>query len=240
MPARIIAVMSPKGGVGKTTVSVNLSSAIGALKKKVLIIDTNVDTPHVAIYFGFVGYKNSLEDVLSGAIPITEAIYKTDDANVDILPSRVFKIKGDGNARYRLINLFHQLKKIADSYDYIVLDSKPSLDVDFLRPITGAEAVIVTMPEIASVIEAKKLQDAVTSAGISVAGMILNKVNRRTIGMMDEEEVKTVLEVKNLWKVPDDSNLFDALRRGIPIVSVNRRSGASKAFMEIARDITSK
>ncbi len=238
MTARIIAVMSPKGGVGKTTVSVNLSAALGLLGKKVLIIDTNLDTPHVAIYYGFVGYKYSLEDVLNGLATVSDAVYKTDEDNVDILPSRVIKGLGDGNASYKLINVFHHIKKLGENYDYIILDSRPSSGIDVVKLINGVEALIVTMPEIASIIEAKKLNEACIGARIKVVGLVVNKTNKRALAAMSEGEIRSLVEIERLWKVPEDHAVFAALRRGVPIVVSDKKNGVSRAFMDLARAIT--
>ncbi len=87
MAAKTIVIMSQKGGVGKTTVSANLAAAIADMGKRVLLIDANVDTPHIAVYYGIVGYKYSLEDVLSNLVHVNEAIYKTSSPNLHILPS---------------------------------------------------------------------------------------------------------------------------------------------------------
>ncbi len=238
MASNVIVVMSPKGGVGKTTVSVNLAAALATMGKRVLIIDANLDTPHVAIYYGFVGYKNSLEDVLNGRVPINEAIYKTGNPNLHILPSRVFKNKGDGNAQYKIINLFHHVGRITNDYDFVVLDSKPSAGLDFVKMMKNATTLIVSMPEIASMIEAKKLNEESIAAGVGVIGIVLNRVNKKISGHMSDSEVSRVVEARNVWKIPEDMNVFEALKKGIPIVWQNPKSPASKAFLELARDLT--
>ncbi len=240
MPSNVIVVMSPKGGVGKTTVSVNLAAALASIGKRVLIVDANLDTPHVAIYYGFVGYKNSLEDVLNGKIQVNEAIYKTENPNLHILPARVFKNKGDGNAQYKLINLFHHLGRIAESYDFLILDSKPSAGLDFVKLIKNASMLIVSMPEIASMIEAKKLNEESMASGVRVLGIVLNRVNKKISGHMNDAEVSRIVETKNIWKIPEDFNVFEALKKGIPIVWQNQKSLASKAFLELAREVASR
>ena len=238
MAAQTIVIMSQKGGVGKTTVSANLAAAMADLGKRVLLIDANVDTPHIAVYYGLVGYKYSLEDVLSGLVHANEAIYKTGNPNLHILPSRVFKKRGDANAKYRVINLFHQINKLSTSYDFIIIDSKPAESIDFVKLIEAAEIIIVSTPDITSAIEAKKLTEESTLAGVNVQGLIMNRVNKRSSAHMDKTEIGNVVEAKRLWEIPEDIAVFEALRAGIPIVWYKKKSPAAKAFMTIVDSIT--
>lgn len=237
MTARIIAVVSPKGGVGKTTVSVNLASALASLGKRVLIVDTNLETPHVAVYCGFVGFKYSLEDVLNGIVSVEDAVYRTDEPNLDILPSRVFKRKGDSGAKHRIINMFHHLDRVAEGYDFIILDSKPSVNTDFIKLVKDVHMVIVSAPEIASMLEAKKLEEDGEKSSMPIDGLVLNRVNSRVKGMMTDKDVRNLISSQKVWKIPEDHGVPDALHHGVPIVIYNKKSQASRAFLKLAGDI---
>jgi chromosome partitioning protein len=239
MAAKIIAVVSPKGGVGKTTVSINLAAAIASLGKRALIVDTNLETPHVAVYCGFAGFKYSLEDALNGLVPVKDTIYRTDEPNMDILPSRVFKQSWDGNAKYRIINMFHHLEKLLDAYDFIVLDSKPSTNMEFIKLIGNVHIIVVAAPEITSLIEAKKLEEDGTRSALMVDGLVLNRVNAKIRGTMKDSEIKKIVSFKTIWKIPEDHSALDALQHGIPMVLYNSRSVSSRAFLKLARDIIS-
>ncbi len=234
MVAKVIAVMSPKGGVGKTTTSVNIAATLASLGKKTLIIDANLETPHVAIYFGFVGYKYSLEDVFNSSVPVEYAIYKTDVNNLHILPSRVFKGRGDGNARYKIINLFYQIQKVERNYDFIIIDSKPSYDVDFVKAIRGISAIIVSVPEITAMIEARKLNDELRSSGVNVLGLVMNRYDRRIRDRVGEREASEITGISNTWIVPEDKSLYSALKQGLPVVLWDRKLASSRAFFELA------
>jgi septum site-determining protein MinD len=234
MAAKTIVIMSQKGGVGKTTVSANLAAAIADMGKRVLLIDANVDTPHIAVYYGIVGYKYSLEDVLSNLVHVNEAIYKTSSPNLHILPSRVFKKRGDANAKYKVINLFHQINKLSDAYDFIIIDSKPAESVNFVKLIGAAEIIIVSTPDITSAIEAKKLTEESALAGVNVRGLIINRINKRSDAHMNKIEFDNVVGAGWLWEIPEDLAVFEALRAGIPIVWYKKKNPAAKAFISVA------
>lgn len=237
MPAKVIIVMSPKGGVGKTTAAVNLATAISSLGRKTLLVDANLETPHVAVYYGFVGFKYSLEDVLNGATDLKNAIYAGDNPNFNLLPARVSKKAADRSS-HRLVNINLYLKKIEDLYDFIVIDSKPSYDIDFIKLIKNANGLIVSNPDITSVIEAKKLKEEMADAAIPVMGLIINRINGRIKEQMDVKEIKELTGIKNTWKIREDNGVYRALKEGIPIVMSSPKSRASRDIMDISKEIT--
>lgn len=236
MPAKIIVVMSPKGGVGKTTTAVNIATAISNLNKKTLLIDANLETPHVAVYYGFVGFKYSLEDVLNDKARIEDAIYTGDNANFHLLPSRVIKSNQDKSG-YKLININMHLEKLRDKYDFIIIDSKPSYDIEFIKLIKEANSLIISNPDITSIIEAKKLKEELDGAGINIMGLVVNKVNSRVKEQMTEKEIKDMTGIDNIWKVREDHGVYNALRQGIPIVLSSQNSIAARDITNIARQI---
>ena len=236
MLAKIIVVMSPKGGVGKTTTAVNIATAISNLNKKTLLIDANLETPHVAIYYGFVGFKYSLEDVLNKKTKIEEAIYTGDNTNFHLLPSRVIKSDRD-NSVHKLININIYLEQLRDKYDFIVIDSKPSYDIDFIKLIKEANSLIISNPDITSIIEAKKLKEELDEAGIKIIGLVVNKVNNRIKEQMTENEIKDITKINNIWKIREDHGVYNALRQGIPMVLSSKKSIAAKDIINISRQI---
>ncbi|MCL4398993.1 AAA family ATPase [Candidatus Parvarchaeota archaeon] len=240
MAARVIAVMSPKGGVGKTTVSINLAASIAEIGRRVLLIDANLETSHVAVHMGMVGYAKALEDVLNGSVNVKEAIYQTANENLFILPSRVFKKESDLNAKYKLVNLFHQIKKVKDDYDFIILDSRPSYDLEFVKLVEGIEVIIVTAPEITSILEARKMNEELKRYGVRIMGLVLNRVNKRVRNAIDKDEARKMMDVKAIWEVPEDYTVLEALRRGMPAVYTDKRTLFSKAFKTLSRDLSAK
>ncbi|MCW1294454.1 MAG: AAA family ATPase [Candidatus Parvarchaeum sp.] len=236
MPARIIVVMSPKGGVGKTTAAVNIATAISNLGKKTLLIDANLETPHVAVYYGFVGFKHSLEDVLNQRTKIEEAIYTGDNPNFHLLPSRVAK-SGTDRSAHKLININLYINKLRDKYDFIVIDSKPSYDIEFIKLIKEANSLIISNPDITSIIEAKKLKQELEQAGINILGLVINKVNTRIKEQMTKKEIEDLTKINNIWEIREDNKVYNALKVGIPLVISSPKSFAARDINGIAKQI---
>jgi MinD-like ATPase involved in chromosome partitioning or flagellar assembly len=236
MQTKVIVVMSPKGGVGKTTVAVNLATAISSLKKKTLLIDANIDTPHVAVYYGFVGFKYSFEDLLNGNATIKDVIYTGDDPNFHILPSRVDN-DTDELAKKKLVNMEKYLKLLEGIYDFIIIDSKPSYNIDFIENLKNAESIIVSNPEITSIIEAKKIKEKLDYSKIDIIGLILNKVNTRIREQVTKKEAEDMTGIQNIWRIREDQRVYLALKQGIPIVTCASKSPASLDIINIAKDV---
>ncbi|MCL5976008.1 MAG: AAA family ATPase [Candidatus Parvarchaeota archaeon] len=236
MPAKIIVVMSPKGGVGKTTAAVNIATAISNLGKKTLLIDANLETPHVAVYYGFVGFKYSLEDVLNERTKIEEAIYTGDNPNFHLLPSRVAK-SGTDRSAHKLININLYINKLLGKYDFIVIDSKPSYDIEFIKLIKEANSLIISNPDITSIIEAKKLKQELEDAGISILGLVINKVNTRIKEQMTKKEIEELTRISNIWEIREDNKVYNALKVGIPLVISSPKSFAARDINSIAKQI---
>ena len=147
MMGKIISIANQKGGVGKTTTTVNLSAALGVLEKKVLLIDADPQA-NASSGLGFDPNKKdlSLYQVLYGAKNISEVIKKSESPNLDIIQSSIDLVGieielVDQDAREH--RLKEKIIEIKDNYDYIIIDCAPSLGLITLNALTSSDSVLI-------------------------------------------------------------------------------------------------
>ena len=142
---KIIGVANQKGGVGKTTTSVNLASALGVLEKRILLIDADPQA-NATSGLGIEEVYNSTYNVLENTVDIHDCIQRTTSPNVDIIPSHIDLVAAeielvDKDKREYMLKT--ALKSIKDEYDYIIIDCAPSLGLITINALTAADSVII-------------------------------------------------------------------------------------------------
>src|SRR3990167_6724103 len=139
---KTIGIISIKGGVGKTTVSASLASDLANhYKKKVLLVDANYSAPNLGLHMDIVEPKITIHNVLAGNNSIADSIHSS--YGVDVIPgSYVF------DKEINFMKLKDKLAKIKDDYDYVILDSSPSLNEEVLSTILASDSLfVVTTPD---------------------------------------------------------------------------------------------
>jgi chromosome partitioning protein len=144
---KVLAITNQKGGVGKTTTAVNLSTSMSLYKKKILLIDIDPQgNTSSGIGLDRSKVKRCIYDVLINQVPIREIILQSKIKYLDVLPSTI-QLAG---AEIELVNyisrenkLKHAIKSIKDDYDYIIIDCPPSLGLLTLNSLTAADSVII-------------------------------------------------------------------------------------------------
>ena len=142
---KIIAVANQKGGVGKTTTSVNLSACLGVLEKKILLIDADPQA-NATSSFGINDIENGTYHCLEHQKNAIECIQKSSSPNVDVMPAHLDLVAAElelvdkDSREFMLKNALQEVKK---NYDYIIIDCAPSLGLITINALTAADSVIV-------------------------------------------------------------------------------------------------
>ncbi len=144
---KVIAIVNQKGGVGKTTTSINLSSALGILEKRILLIDADPQANATSgLGINLEDVKKSTYHVIEGTVKARDAIIKTSSPNLDLIPSEIDLVAAeieiiDNEEREHMFK--KAIEKIKNDYDYIFIDCAPSLGLITINALTAADSVLV-------------------------------------------------------------------------------------------------
>ena len=229
----ILAFVSIKGGVGKTTTAINLAAALNSFGKEVILVDANLSTPNVGLHFGAPIVPITLNHVLNGKAEIADAIYEH-ASGTKIMPSSL-SVKDLRNINHsKLKEIGKKLKKAAD---FVIYDSAAGLGEEALAAIeAGDELIIVTNPEIPAVTDALKASKVIEQAGKEIRGVIITKSSGSKFEM-PIGNVREMLELPILGVIPFDSNMQEALVMKDALVHTHPRSKAARAYKRIAAKI---
>jgi len=229
----IIGVASAKGGVGKTTIVVNLAAALMELGKKVCIIDGNKTISNVGLHLGIEEYPVSLSHVLKGELKITDAVY--------VHPTKMHVVPGAlslADARTLNISTLKKvMKDLEKKYDYIILDTSPGLHdraVEILKACNGV--VIVLQPLLPPVTDTINVVNELKDRKVNIAGIIINKVLGKEFEMTSDE-IKSLYRIPVVSIIKEDEDVPRSVSQKIPIVIMRPESPVSKAFMNLAKAI---
>ncbi len=247
---KIIAVANQKGGVGKTTTAVNLSAAIGAKGKKVLLIDLDPQGNTTSGYgINKKGIVSSSYEMLIGTSGAEECIVASDFKNVDVLPANM-SLAG---AEIELIELEHResrvktaLAQIKGKYDFIFIDCPPSLGLITLNALAAADTLLVPIQcEYYALEGLSQLMATVRSVKrlynpeLDIEGVLLTMFDGRlNLTQQVVNEVKRFFP-KKVFKtfIPRAVRLSEAPSFGKPILYYDKSSKGAKAYNELAKEV---
>jgi len=233
-----IVITSGKGGVGKTTSSANIGTALAMLGKKVCMMDTDIGLRNLDVVMGL---ENRIIfdviDVATGSCRLEQALIK--DKRFDhlyLLPAAQTKDKLALSVdAAKLI-----VGRLKSQFDYVIIDCPAGIEHGFRVAITGADqAVVVTTPEQAAVRDADRVIGLLEAERMPSPKLIINRIRPHMVkngDMLDIDDIVNILSLDLLGVVPDDENVIRAANHGEPTV-MTPDSKASLAYRNIARRI---
>lgn len=230
---KLIVISSGKGGVGKTTTSVNLATALSKHGRNVILVDGNLTTPNVGLHLGLTKFPITLNDVLRGEATLNDAVY-IHPLGFKLVPGSLsIRSFSEINSR-KLKKIFDDLKEMCD---YVIVDSAAGLGNESISVLKNAdEIIIVTNPELPAVTDAFKIVTLAKEVGIPVKGTVLNKVRKDNFDL-GFRAIEGLLETPITSVIEDDKSMRQALYRKRPLVHIRPNSKTSKQYHHLARRV---
>ena len=247
---RIIAVANQKGGVGKTTTSINLAACLAEKGKKVLAVDMD---PQGNLTSGLGVDKDSVEksiyELIIGEVDIKDVINKEVLENLDIIPTSIdlsaaeIELIGVDDKEYILRNAIDQVK---DQYDFVIIDCPPSLSMLTINAMTTADSVIVpiqceyyALEGLSQLIHTVELVKDRLNSKLEIEGVVFTMYDARTnLSLQVVEIVKDNLQ-QNIYKtiIPRNIRLAEAPSYGLPINKYDPKSTGAESYMRLADEV---
>lgn len=257
--AKIISLVNQKGGVGKTTTSINLSAALGKEGKKTLLVDLDPQrNATTGLGFSNGDYDSDVYEVMTGKCTIEKAIVKTKFENLSILPSTINLAGVDVEFVKNMLDdadfrqneqLKIALDRVRDKYDYIIIDCQPALGVATMNALVASDSVIIpvqceffALEGITQLLNSIIMVQSSMNPNLKIEGVLLTMLDGRTnIGLEVIEEVRKYFRDKVFnTLIPRLVRLVEAPSHGKPINEYDPTSRATEAYANLAKEVISR
>lgn len=233
--ARIIGIVSGKGGVGKTTLSINLGAALAKqFNKRVTLVDCNVTTSHVGLYLGMYYCPITLNKVLRGENKIEEAI-NSHYSGLNVVPASLSLNDLEGVDVTKLRN---SIRGLFDLNDFVLLDIAPGLGREAIAGIKACDEILyVTNPFVPSAMDIVRTEEIANGLEVDSLGVVVNMTNNKKYEMT-KEEMEEITKLPVIATIPYDTNVHKSLSLKMPIVMLHPDHKVSKEIYKTASHIT--
>ena len=250
---KIIALANQKGGVGKTTTTINLGASLATLEKSVLIVDAD---PQANASSGLgVDIKEvdcSLYECIINKADVRDAIYTTDITGLDVIPSHIDLV----GAEIEMLNLDNRekvikniLDPIRDDYDYILIDCSPSLGLITVNALTASDSVIIpvqceyfALEGISKLLNTIKIIKSKLNPKLEIEGFLLTMYDSRLrlANQIYDEVKRHFQELVFKTVIQRNVKLSESPSHGLPVILYDADSSGAKNHLNLAREIISK
>ena len=232
---RYIAVISGKGGVGKTTTTINLGVALKNFGKSSVIVDANTITPNIGLHLGIPPSPINFNSVLNGKAELGDVI-TTHESGIKIVPAALSVLESVNNFS---VDFREALSPLDGKADFVLLDCGAGLWGQIAKATKASdEVLVITNPELPALVDALKSIKMAEKLGVSLRGIVLNKVGGNGYAVRDDT-IKGILNgYKIISEVPYDKNVTRSVNLRKPLVSFKPYSPAARSFRKLAADLS--
>ncbi|MET3981663.1 chromosome partitioning protein [Mucilaginibacter sp. UYP25] len=250
---KIIALANQKGGVGKTTSSINLAASLAVLEYRTLLLDADPQANSTSgIGFDPRNIKNSIYECIINEVDPREAIQKTETPNLDLLPAHIDLV----GAEIEMINLPNReykmkavLESIRDDYDFIIIDCSPSLGLITINALTAADSVIIpvqceyfALEGLGKLLNTIKIVQSRLNTTLAIEGILLTMYDvRLRLSNQVVDEVRTHFEDMVFDTIIQrNTRLSEAPSFGISVIMHDANCKGAVNYLNLAREIIRK
>ena len=231
--AKVYVVISGKGGVGKTSTTINLGTSLNHLGEDVVIIDGNLTTPNIGIHLGAPIVPITLNHVLNGQAKLEDAIYEH-ESGTKIMPASLSLRETEKINYKKLLEVTRDLKKITN---FVFIDSAAGLGEEARASMDACdEVIIVTNPEMSAVTDALKTIKLAEEKNKPIVGVIITRSTGKSLEM-SFTNIKDMLEVPILGIIPEDDCVKISQVMKNAVIHTHPRCNASRCYLNTSRRI---
>ena len=247
---KILAICNQKGGVGKTTTSINLAASLAHLKNKVLLIDTDPQANATSgVGIDKAGLEQSIYNILVDEVDINSVIIKTAYENLDIVPSSIALAGAEVELVQEIareMRLKNALMAVEAEYDWILIDCPPSLGLLTINALVAANSILIpiqceyyALEGVTKIVESMKMVQKQLNPDLDIFGVVMTMFDSRT-----SLSKQVVTEVSNYFGnkvfktlIPRNVKIAEAPSHGLPVTMYARISMGALAYNKLAKEV---